>query len=103
MVFYHNASPVLCTSISPSLLVTCLYGEAIHSLPSQVSFEVFHAALLQDTGVPWEGDKEHCQSVGNSQEVKGGISYQRTILNIFSLHLHELHVAVHTKSDTKPH
>lgn len=72
MVFYHNASPVLCTSISPSLLVTCLYGEAIRSLPSQVSFEVFHAALLRDTGVPWEGDKEHCQSVGNSREVKGG-------------------------------
>lgn len=77
MVFYHNASPVLCTSISPSLLVTCLCGEAIHSLPSQVSFEVFRAALLQDTGVPWEGDKEHCQSVGNSREVKGGGSPTR--------------------------
>lgn len=86
-VFYHNASPVLCTSISPPLLVTCLCGEAFHSLPSQVSFEVFHAALLQDTGVTWEGGQRALSVCRKQPGNEGGICCQRTILNRFSLHL----------------
>lgn len=32
----------------------------------------FVLLFLQDTGVTWEGSKEHCQSVGNSQKMRGG-------------------------------
>lgn len=104
MVFYRNASPVLWTSISPSLLVTCLCGEAIHSLPSQVSFEVFCAALFTRYRC-YLGREQRALSICRKQpENEGRISRQRTVLNIFfTPSLHELHRAVHTKSDTKPH
>lgn len=47
----------------------------------------FVLLFLQDTGVTWEGSKEHCQSVGNSQKTRGGSPARELFWTYFSLHL----------------
>lgn len=48
-----------------------------------------------------KGGKELCQSVGNSQETRGDLLPENHPEQIFTPSLHELHMAGHSKCDTK--